>query len=136
MEKIISNKIFGSVVLLAWGYILLLQFFWRNNYPDACVSIGLQELLNICEAAWLYLLIFVPVGILLILLVILKSEVLEKWKKFTMFFLSLYFVLYIFTPTDAPDFILFYKETVAIGAVLFYSVVSLIYLIYLKSRKA
>ncbi len=128
-----SRKIFGSAIALSWGYIFLLIFL-KGNYPSICIPIGIQELTNVCEAIAQYLFIFVPTGIFFVSLVIWNNEVYEKWKRFTLIFLALYLVFFIFTPTDAPDFILFYKETVAIGGVILYAVMSLIYIVYLKLK--
>ncbi|MBI2439450.1 MAG: hypothetical protein HYV45_02530 [Candidatus Moranbacteria bacterium] len=129
-----SKKIFGSVILLFWGYIFLLILL-NGDYPPVCIPIGMQELTNLCEVIAQYLFIFVPIGIFFVILISWNNEVYEKWKRFTIIFLVLYLVFFIFTPTDAPDFILFYKETVAIGGVIVYAVMSLIYIAYLKFKR-
>ncbi len=129
------KKIFGSVILSSWVYI-----FWalslRNDYPSACIPIGIQELTNICEATAQYLLVFVPMGVFFVILAIWNNEIYKKWEKFTLIFLGLYFIIFfVLTPTDAPDFVPFYKETVAIWGMILYAVISMVHIAYLKLKK-
>ncbi len=135
MEKLLSKNVFGSIIVFSWVYIFSNRIF-SDNFPGLCVPIGLQELTNLCEATALYFLIFIPISVFFAVLAFRDIQVYRKWGKFTWIFLGIYFVVYLFSPTDAPDLVLFYKETVAIGAIIFYSVASLMYVAYLKFRKA
>lgn len=134
MEKLLSKKVFGGIIIFVWIFSLSSRVF-SDNFPGICVPIGLQELTNLCETTVLYFLVFIPISVFFVVLVFRDIEVYRKWGKLTWIFLGSYLVAYLFTPTDAPDLVLFYKETVAIGAVIFYSVASLIYVAYLKFRK-
>lgn len=84
-----------------------------------------------------FLVLIFPIFIFSFLFVVFKTndDIFINWKRFTWLYVLVYFLIYVFSPNDHPGLILFYKETVAIGAVIFYSVASLIYVAYLKFRK-
>lgn len=115
-ENIIYTSIFSS--------LLLVMYFSKFN-NDLILSL-------VKPLFW----VMIPMFIFSLITLFLKNYVFKVWIKFTLFFLLISIILILITPTSTHgmDFLPLVKETLSLLLTGFYSIMSLIIIVYKSLR--
>ncbi len=112
--------------------VYIISYYARAfNLPDSYVDLCCSDdkVLNI-------FFIFVPFFVITIILNFIKDKNWNSWKKFTVYFFTIYFIIYFLFPTTGDGFIWFQRETVVFFGSILYSIISLILILYKYFKKS
>ena len=126
-KRIILISMVGFLLHLITRYRF--EFGMCTTYRGQCDDFG--------KVVMTFTIIFIPVFVFALLNQLIKSKVFYSWRFFSFYFFLLYFVLVSTTPTSTHglDFFPIVKWTVAVSLSVFYSLISLVLILYKSFKK-
>ncbi len=129
LEKV-NNKIASRVsffgVILYYISFNAKQLGLSRSYKDFCCADDIT--LNL-------FLIFIPLFVLSLVSFKLRKDVFDVWKKITVVYLVLFFVLYFLSPTQGNGYIWFQREMVSFFGTIVFSLISIGFILYKSLKK-
>lgn len=125
------NRIDTLIFSVVLFFLYIISYF--NNklslpsfYKDFCCID--DKILNV-------FLVSIPVLIFSILLIKSNDHKFKSWRKFTVFYLIVYLVIYLLSPTQGDGLLWFQRETISLFGFILYTLFSLFLIIYKSLRK-
>ncbi len=116
----------GMFVFASVGLLLYIVSYFNStlNLPDFYRSFCCAD-----DRKLNLFLIFIPVFIFALIIHFLNEQKFSGWRKFSLIYLLVYFLIYLLSPTSS-DYIWFQHESVSFFGTTFYSIISLILIVY------